>query len=81
MSQTTTEMKLEFERSLGLMRTLRDEVRLKLHLAGMDVRDEWAKLEPRLFELEQTAEAWSEATCAAASDAVKQLSKLRAQLS
>jgi hypothetical protein len=81
MSQTTQELKAEFERSIGLMRTLRDEVRLKLHLAGMDIKDEWSKLEPRLHELEHTAEAWSEATCVAASDAVKQLSKLRASLS
>lgn len=30
------------------VRALRDEVRLKLHLAGMDLKDEWQRLEPQL---------------------------------
>jgi hypothetical protein len=29
-----------------------EEVKLKLHLAGMDVRDAWKSVEPRLDELE-----------------------------
>jgi hypothetical protein len=27
---------------------LADEIRVKIHLAGMDAKDAWAKLEPRL---------------------------------
>lgn len=30
------------------VRALRDEVKLKLHLAGMDLKDEWERLEPQL---------------------------------
>ena len=30
------------------VRALRDEVRLKLHLAGMDLKQEWEKLEPQI---------------------------------
>jgi hypothetical protein len=30
------------------VRALRDEVKLKLHLANMDLKDEWTKLEPQL---------------------------------
>lgn len=30
------------------VRALKDEVKLKMHLAGMDVKDEWAKLEPQI---------------------------------
>ncbi|MBM4776612.1 MAG: hypothetical protein GQE15_02825 [Archangiaceae bacterium] len=30
------------------VRALSDEVRLKLHLAGMDVKSEWERLEPQL---------------------------------
>jgi uncharacterized protein YhaN len=81
MSQTTTELKNEIEKSLDLMRTLRDEVRVKLHLAGMDAKDEWKKLEPHLTEVERTADKFTEATRAAVSDAVKRLSKLRSLLS
>jgi chromosome segregation ATPase len=34
--------------TLDELRTLRDEIRLDLHLGGMDLRDEWEKLEKRL---------------------------------
>jgi hypothetical protein len=81
MSQTTTELKKEIEKSLSLMRTLRDEVRVKLHLAGMDAKDEWNKLEPRLDEIEQAATAFTESTRAAVADAIKEVSKLRSKLS
>jgi hypothetical protein len=37
--------------------TLRDEIRLNLHLAGMDLRDEWQKMEKRFPELLDTAES------------------------
>ena len=30
------------------IRALRDEVRLKLHLAGMDLKEEWESLEPQI---------------------------------
>lgn len=33
---------------LTQLAVLRDEIRLKIHLASMDVRDEWAALEPEL---------------------------------
>jgi len=81
MSQTTTELKTEIEKSLGLMRTLRDEVRVKLHLAGMDAKDEWNKLEPHLLHVEDAATDFSEATRKAVTDAVERLSKLRKSLS
>ncbi len=35
------------------VRRLADEVRLKLHLAGMEAKDRWGKLEPQILELEQ----------------------------
>lgn len=30
------------------VRAIRDELKLKAHLATMDLKDEWAKLEPQL---------------------------------
>jgi hypothetical protein len=30
------------------VRALRDEVKLKVHLAGMDLKTEWEKLEPQI---------------------------------
>jgi hypothetical protein len=81
MSDTTTELKNEIQKSLGLMRTLRDEVRVKLHLAGMDAKDEWKKLEPKLQEAERAASEATEATRTAIADAVRRLSKLSSSLS
>jgi len=38
------------------LETLRDEIRLNLHLAGMDVRDEWKQLEKRLPDRQAVAQ-------------------------
>jgi hypothetical protein len=81
MSDTTVELKNEIQKSLGLMRTLRDEIRVKLHLAGMDAKEEWRKLEPQLADIERAASELTETTSKAASEAVKRLSKLRSSLS
>lgn len=59
------------------LKTLRDEINLKVHLAGMDLRDEWAQLEP------QADKAWrelNEATMEAAKDLRGKIRKLREQL-
>lgn len=41
------------------IRALRDEVKLKVHLAGMDLQTEWQKIEPKaetfLHEVTQTS--------------------------
>lgn len=42
--------------SLAALKALRDEIRLDLHLAGMDAKDEWKRLEPKLHEAERLAE-------------------------
>jgi hypothetical protein len=41
---------------LGEFRRIADEIRVRIHLGGMDARDAWAKLEPRVRELEQKLE-------------------------
>lgn len=80
MSQTRQDLKSEIQKSLDMMRTLRDEVRVKLHLAGMEAKDEWRKIEPALDDVERTANEFTEATQTAISEAVKTLSKLRSAL-
>jgi hypothetical protein len=80
MNPRTTELKKEIQKSLELMRTLRDEVRVNLHLAGMAARDEWREIEPRLADIERAASDFSETTRSALSDMVKRLSKLRSSL-
>lgn len=59
------------------LHTLSDELRLKVHLANMDLKSEWEKLEP------QVERAWTDAarvTTEAAEDLKKKLLALRARL-
>lgn len=68
-----TKTKNAFETGLDELRTLRDEVRLKLHLAGKDAKDQWeTKLEPRIEKLEQQARNVSDNTMDAIRDALDQ---------
>jgi len=47
------------------VRRIADELELKIHLAGMDARDRWRDLKPRLAEIENRsrARASGQATC------------------
>jgi hypothetical protein len=80
MSQTTVDLKKEIQKSLETMRTLRDEIRVKVHLAELDTREEWRKLEPHLTQVEHAARDFTDATRTALSETVKRLSKLRSSL-
>lgn len=59
------------------LKALRDEINLKIHLTGMDLRDEWARLEP------QAEKVWKElsaTTLQAAKDLMARLQRLRERL-
>jgi hypothetical protein len=78
---TATDIKDEIKRGLDLLRTLRDEVLVKVHLAGMDAKDEWnKKLEPHLFDVEQKAKEASDTSRHAVAEAVEKLKKFRDSL-
>ncbi len=77
MSDTSDQLKRDIKGGLDDLATLRDEIRLKVHLAGMEIKDEWRKLEPQLLEVEQAAAKVTEATREALHDAVAKLKKLR----
>ena len=80
MSDTTNELKSELKKGLSDLQTLRDEVRVRLHLASMDLKDQWNKLEPYLADVEQKAAEASEASRTLISEAKKRLEKFRASL-
>ena len=84
MSDTGTELKNELMKGLTTLQMLRDEVRVRLHLASMDLKDQWKKLEPHLEDVEKKAENVTEASRAMLNDAVKEavkkLEKFRASL-
>jgi hypothetical protein len=79
-TDTTSDLKNEMKKSLELLRTLRDEVRVQLHLGGMEARRRWEQLEPRLEQVEQAAKDVSDASRAAVGEAVKTLKELRDSL-
>ena len=80
MSQTTDEMKADLQKSLESLQTLRDEIRVRIHLAGMEVKDLWNKLEPRLLEAERLAEEATETSRAALHDLLERAKELRSSL-
>lgn len=42
----------ELKRDLEDLQTIRDEVRVKMHLATLDAKEYWKQLEPRVAEIE-----------------------------
>ncbi len=75
------ELKKELEKSLLLLQTLRDEVRVKLHLAGMDAKDKWSEIESQLVAAEHAAAAaTTEATRVTVDEAIKKLQNFRSLL-
>ncbi len=42
--------------NLGRLKTLRDEIRVDIHLAGMDAKEKWKELEPVVRDAERLAD-------------------------
>jgi len=59
---------------------LRDEVQLDVHLAGMDARERWRQLEPRLFQAERLAEHLAEISLNAVGQIATEVKRFRDQL-
>jgi hypothetical protein len=74
------DMKQELEKGVAVLRTLRDEIKVKLHLAGMDAKDQWAKLEPELFKVERAAENATDTSKKLLDEALTRLKALKDSL-
>lgn len=78
MNETSKQVRTEMEANVEQLRTLRDDVRLKLHLAKMDAKDRWRDLEPRVTAvLDQAARSTSAVSRQVVTDAIHALEKLR----
>jgi chromosome segregation ATPase len=75
-----TPLKEDVEKAMAQLRTIRDEIRLQLHLAGKDAQQAWQKLEPSLGDLEQKMGQVSDATKAKAQELLKRFSEMRDRL-
>lgn len=83
MTTTNTNEKLgkQIDEAIAELETVTDEIRVKLHLAGMDANDAWnEKLEPRLLAARQHAREAKEASKAAIHDTVKAFKAFAASL-
>jgi len=70
----TEEAKPETETSTwDDVRRLADQLKLELHLAGMEVREQWDKLQPKLVELEKSFEEGAQKAGSAVADQVSSL--------
>ena len=50
-----TERKQNMNDGLQRLKTLRDEIRLEIHLAGMEAKERWKELEPKVHDAERLA--------------------------
>lgn len=67
-----TENKLNFDAALQELKTLRDQIRLKLHLAGKEAQEQWeTHLEPHVERIEQQIRGATENTVDAVKDAIE----------
>jgi len=72
--------KQDFEKVVAQLRTLRDEIKVQLHLASMDAKDAWKKLEPGLSELEQKMGQVTDASRSKAQELLKRFAELRERM-
>jgi len=81
MNNAKTDLKAELDKSTKLLKTLRDEVRVQLHLGGLEVKDEWRRLEPRLESvLSEAAKNATDASRTAVEDITTAVKKFRDSL-
>ncbi|HJZ85757.1 MAG TPA: hypothetical protein VKN99_11335 [Polyangia bacterium] len=80
MSDANQDLKQELKRGLELLKTLRDEIRLDLHLAGMEARDQWTRLEPRIAQLEKRGQELGAASKQALDELLAAAKRLRDSL-
>lgn len=77
----THQIKEEVDKNIQRLETLRDEVKVRLHLASLDAKKEWDEtLSPKLLEVEQTAKNITESGRSAAKELVAKLEEFLAHL-
>jgi hypothetical protein len=74
------DLKAELQKGAELLKTLRDEIKVKLHLGGMEAKDQWEKLEPELWKVERAAQQATESSKRLVDEAIQKLKSLRDSL-
>lgn len=79
-SQTAEELKKTVAQTMSLLRTLRDEIRVELHLAGMEAKERFKTLESSLDKAERVADEASQATRQLLEETAEALKSFKASL-
>lgn len=79
--EISTDVKNELSKNIEKLAMLRDEAKLHLHLAALDAKQEWdAKLEPKIAELQGTAQQLGESSKEKVQELVKTVEDFVAKL-
>ena len=79
--QTTQELKTEFQKGITLLKILRDEFRVDLHLAGMEARQRYLKtLGPRIEQVEHRARQATKSARAVFTETIRELKTFQQML-
>lgn len=73
-------MEKQMQKGVGELRKLRDEIRVQLHLAGMDAKTFWEGIEPKLADLEAKLEKGVDATAKYTDIVVDELTRALEQI-
>jgi hypothetical protein len=71
------ETKHELDKPLATLKTLRDEIKVRIHLAGMEARETWSQLDSEADKLARKAE---QASRRALDEVIGKLQELRRSL-
>ena len=78
--QTQTPIQSQMRRVLDELGRLRDEIRVQVHLGGMDAKKAWDELEPKLAEADRLAENTSEEAYRSVVDTLRKAKLFRSTL-
>ncbi len=79
-NQAVSDLQQAITDSISLLRRLRDEIRVDVHLARMDAKDRWHALEPQFAVAEKAAREISEASKRTLQTTVEAFQLLKASL-
>jgi predicted nucleic acid-binding Zn-ribbon protein len=76
----TETLNTDVQHAITKLQTLRDEIRMRLHLGSLDLQQQWDKLDPEVAAVEKLSHDASETVKEKAHALVVKLGDLRASL-
>ena len=79
-SAARDQLKKQIDESIKTARTLRDQIRVDLHLAGLDAKDRWNVIETQFADAERFGQEVSETAKEAGTKVVQSLREFQSAL-